>query len=406
MVMVNRILNIVIFIAAIVSLLYAFLLFDRRTELRERGEKLADTMADVVKDLDLNSNTAYQKEINRDQFTTADGESKPGGKLGWAFFHEAFDPTTKTFPKFDSLMQDVKKQSADIREQRDILANSIAEHANLFNQPGTEATAYQGIDTYDDAKKALFENLEKVRKRDEAIASKIEETAKKIGHPVNKETLMDTENYDEPLISFGFQVNKLKEQAVNYGDTLAQAVAKIDAHEFEANVEMIRDENAYVAELTAILNDFANINENLRDYEKYKVEFLETKDTLERTIEALESANENLATMENKLANLEADYANLNQKYQKMIGSTAKAQTSALKKLAGKVIDVNYDWNYVVINLGTKDNLPEELEMIVAREQEYICKVLITKVYREYAVAEILPKFKKGNVIEGDRVIF
>jgi hypothetical protein len=82
------------------------------------------------------------------------------------------------------------------------------------------------------------------------------------------------------------------------------------------------------------------------------------------------------------------------------------ASGATLKKLSGSVVDVNYDWNYVIINLGAKDNLPPKLEMIVAREKEYICRVVVSKVYDDYAVAEVLPDLKKGKVLEGDRVIF
>ena len=201
-------------------------------------------------------------------------------------------------------------------------------------------------------------------------------------------------------------MTKLKEQRVNFSDALSQAVAKIDVHDFEVNTELLNDDNAYAGELTAILNDFTSINEKLKDYEKYKVEFLETKDTLARTILALESSHDNLAALENKLGNLEREYTSMKSRYNRLIGDTSQPKDSRLQKLEGLILDVDYDWNYVVLNLGAKDNLPENLEMTVARAQEYICKVLVTRVYNNYSVAEILPKLKEGNVIEGDRVIF
>ncbi len=407
MVLVNKVLNILILVGALLSCAYSYLLFERRTELRDRGEKLADAIASTVKDLDVKSGTTYSAEINRNDFSGgANGETLAGGPLGWAYFHASYDSETQSHAKFENVLEEVKKQAQDIRGQRDLLADGLSQHAGLFEQEGFEIEAFQEVASYEESLKDLYAGLEDIRKRDDAIITKIDETATKIGQPIDKDLLTSTDTYDEPLISFGFHVGKLKERVVNYVDTLAQVVDKISAHEFEVDAQLLKDDNAYAGELTSLLNDFANINEKLTDYERYKVEFLEAKDTLEKTIEALETSNDNLATLESKLANLEADYASLNKNYNQLAGSANKAQPSQLKKLEGTVLNVNYDWNYIIINLGRNDNLPEDLEMTVAREKEYICKVLVTKVFEKHSVAEILPKMKIGSVIEGDRVIF
>ena len=406
MVLLNRTLNILLVIFAITSLTLGYLLFERRMELRDHGEKLADTVGQVVKVLDKNSGTKLQTDIHRKDFTNSDGQSMLGGTLGWAYFHNSYDAEFGTAVEFSQVLDKVKKQATDVCEQRDSLALTLTEIAALFKQESEPVSAYQDLAKFADAKKTLFENLEKVRQRDDAIIVKIEEVAKKIGVPLDKDALVDLENFEEPLAALGLEAMKVKERMINYSDTLSQAVAKIDSHDFEVNAEMLSDDAAYAGELTAILNDFASINEKLKDYEKYKIELLETKDVLERTNLALESSHDNLAALEDKLANLEQEYASMKTRYNRLIGDTSKPEDSRLQKLEGTVLDVDYDWNYVVLNLGSKDNLPENLEMTIAREQEYICKVLVTRVYKNFSVAEILPKLKEGNVIEGDRVIF
>ena len=402
----NRILNIVLLIFAVTSLVFGYLLFERRKGLRDRGEKLADTVSEIAKTLDENSGTNLQNDVHRKDFTTNDGKTISGGTLGWAYFHDAQDAETQSTPKFDTVLDKVKKQTQDLREQRDLLAATLASIATIFGQQGDIPTAYQNLGEFEASRKVLLENLEKVSKRDEAIIVKIKEIGNKVGIPIDANMLADTEKFDEPLINLGLEISKLKERTVNFEDTLSQAVAKIDSHEFEVDPALLSKDVEYVGQLTTILNDFTNINDKLKDYEKYKVEFLETKDTLEKTRIALESSHDNLAAFENKLANLESEYASIKTRYNRLIGDTSKPEDRQLQKLEGKILDVDYDWNYVVLNLGSKDSLPENLEMTVAREQEYICKVLVTKVYKDYAVAEILPKLKEGNVIEGDRVIF
>ena len=76
-----------------------------------------------------------------------------------------------------------------------------------------------------------------------------------------------------------------------------------------------------------------------------------------------------------------------------------------LDELTGSVLDVNYDRNYVLIDIGGMHNMRPNYTMIVARNDELICKVKTTRVYKKYAVAEILPELNKGAVIAGDRVI-
>jgi DNA repair exonuclease SbcCD ATPase subunit len=406
MVILNRVLNVLIFVLAIVTLLFGFLLFNRRVELRDRGEKLADAVAEIVKDLDTESGTAYQGEINRDDYVGADQKKKPGGKLGWAYFHEIRDKKTKSYQKFDNILDEVKKQAKDVREQRDMLANAISEYAKLFEADGDDKASYQQIATYEESLVELKNNFESVRDRNDEIIVKIEEIANKIEFPLDKDVLKDNEQFKVPLTNLGFHASKLKERMVNYADTLSDAVNKIDSHDFEASVDLLVDDNEYLNQLTAIRNDFASINDKLKEYDKYKITILEKEQELERTIEALEATNENLATLEGKLANIESDYARLNKRYTMLVGDTSKTGTTQLKKVEGKVLNVNYDWSYVIIDLGKEDNLPENLELIVAREGEYICKVLVTRVFKNYAIAEILPKVKLGNIIEGDRVIF
>ena len=72
----------------------------------------------------------------------------------------------------------------------------------------------------------------------------------------------------------------------------------------------------------------------------------------------------------------------------------------------GKITKINYDFNYVVLDIGGDKKIPMHLTMTVARHQEYICQVRVTKIYKSFAVAEILPDMKKGDPIPNDRVVY
>ena len=203
MIWLNRTLNILLVIFSITSLILGVLLYERRQELRDRGEKLADALSEVVKALDENSGTTLQKDVHRKDFSGPDGATMAGGTLGWAYFQESYDPDSQDYTEFNNVLGKVKKQASDVREQRDTLASTLAEVNGLFNFKGTTSSNYQNVTEFGNAKKALFENLEKVRQRDQAIVLKIQEIANKIGTPLDKETLVDPENFEEPLSRSG-----------------------------------------------------------------------------------------------------------------------------------------------------------------------------------------------------------
>ena len=45
------------------------------------------------------------------------------------------------------------------------------------------------------------------------------------------------------------------------------------------------------------------------------------------------------------------------------------------------------------------------MTLLVRRDQEYICRVRLTKVEKRFAVGDILPGLQQGTVIKGDSVI-
>jgi hypothetical protein len=402
----NKFLAVLILLAAGGALGLSFGLYKHRTELRNRGELLADTLSEVVKELDVASGTTVGSKLNRGEYAAADNKTYGGGTLGWAAYHDKLDANGDD-SAFKGDLKMAETQAQKIREQRDALATGLSDTAALFGKDDIELTAFQNVNSYAESVDAVQLHLNSVNERDKALISKIEELAFKIKHDMEKGALNDLENFSGPLQGFSDKVTGLQERSEVYADTIEQITTKIDRHEFEMNEEMVADEVQYVAEMTALLNDFNNINEKLKEYEKNKLELLETKDNLEKTIESLEDANENVAQLEDKLANVEADLKVLEQKLASVIGGPGGSSDSVGQLVKqGTVVDVNYDWNYVIIDIGGRDNLPPKLELMVAREKEFICKVLVTNVFPDYAVAEILPDLKQGEVIEGDRVFF
>jgi hypothetical protein len=72
--------------------------------------------------------------------------------------------------------------------------------------------------------------------------------------------------------------------------------------------------------------------------------------------------------------------------------------------LKGNVVVVDPKWDFVVLNIGEDQGAVQEGELLVSRDGKLVAKVVITSVQKGRCIANILPGWKLGEVIEGDVV--
>lgn len=73
--------------------------------------------------------------------------------------------------------------------------------------------------------------------------------------------------------------------------------------------------------------------------------------------------------------------------------------------LTGKVLAVDPKWDFVVIDIGEKQGLLPRSEMLINRDGKLVAKIKIVTVELDRSIANIMPMFKVGEVMEGDEVI-
>ncbi len=84
------------------------------------------------------------------------------------------------------------------------------------------------------------------------------------------------------------------------------------------------------------------------------------------------------------------------------ISTPSVAQIGSSKE--GKVLVVNRDFDFVVINLGTKDGLKIGDQLSIWRDGKQISKAQVEKVYEAMAAATLLTEDQKGQVKVGDLI--
>jgi phosphatidylserine/phosphatidylglycerophosphate/cardiolipin synthase-like enzyme len=72
--------------------------------------------------------------------------------------------------------------------------------------------------------------------------------------------------------------------------------------------------------------------------------------------------------------------------------------------LHGKIIVVDPKWDFVVLNIGDDQGVVPDGEMLVSRDGKLVAKVIIRSVQKDRSVANIVPGWKMGEMIEGDDV--
>jgi hypothetical protein len=72
--------------------------------------------------------------------------------------------------------------------------------------------------------------------------------------------------------------------------------------------------------------------------------------------------------------------------------------------LRGKILVVDPKWDFVVLNIGLAQGAIENGELLVSREGRLVAKIVVRSVEKNRCIANIIPGWKLGEVIEGDEV--
>ena len=76
------------------------------------------------------------------------------------------------------------------------------------------------------------------------------------------------------------------------------------------------------------------------------------------------------------------------------------------KGLAGKIVVVNKDWNFVVVDVGTDAGALVNGIFLVHRQDQLIGKIRVSSVTRNLALAEIVNDWQASPFREGDKIVY
>jgi len=72
--------------------------------------------------------------------------------------------------------------------------------------------------------------------------------------------------------------------------------------------------------------------------------------------------------------------------------------------LKGKVLVADPKWDFVVLDVGADQGVAEQGELLVSRDGKLVAKLRIETVEKGRCIANVMPGWKLGDVMEGDQV--
>jgi predicted nucleic acid-binding Zn-ribbon protein len=401
---VNKIVNILVLILAIASAVLAFMLFSKKDQILKGWKDMAQEINKTAKILDTGSTETVSSKL---------------ANIG---NHKQIE-NLKALAALD-------KQAKAVVDQRDALAEGIKEIATkLVAGSETEVADLQDIKKYADGKTEVMGKIDNVVKRNNAIVAGVVATAKSVGVTLDPSALK-SEGYINQLQVFKSKVDtvqsrhdKFESHIKNVADILGQSSPSLSGSSYASELKSHADSVTEFKEkfdkteeaLTTTKQELADARKSIEDKDNKIAE----------TSKQLEDQTKKCARLEKEIAIIRGDDGG------NVAAIIPQGATEALKRLKGKVVEINDKWNFVVIDLGKKSKysqslgmikgkekfhevdapLPDNENMIVARslgkENELIGKIKIVKVYDYCAICNVLPEPKTGKSVQvGDVVYF
>lgn len=117
---------------------------------------------------------------------------------------------------------------------------------------------------------------------------------------------------------------------------------------------------------------------------------------------------EQIATLPEELKRLKAELTAAQEKIRgltsKVSASNGGPEAELPAGLKGRVLVVDPKWHFVVLDAGQQKGVVEHGELLVTRNGRLIAKVVVSSVDKERCIANVVPGWEFGDVLEGDSV--
>ena len=225
-------------------------------------------------------------------------------------------------------------------------------------------------------------------KADLAISKKAEENKGAAVEQIQKDLKSTKDKLDAET--------KAKEQAVAQADAMKP--------DLEKNKTQVADLTTQIAAKTS---DVAKLTADLEEAKKkVPTEGVAGVNPLEETVKQLQAQIEEGKVV---IAKQTTDLDTAHKRIEDLDKEKSTRMASKMRNgLEGRILAVNQAWNFVVLNLGDKNGVIGNAEMLIKRGSQLVGKIRITSVEPSTSIADIVANsVPRGvNIQPGDNVIY
>jgi hypothetical protein len=165
------------------------------------------------------------------------------------------------------------------------------------------------------------------------------------------------------------------------------------------------DDKAQIKRADDLSDKLAKTTQTLDDTQNQLAAYRATGFTADQVgglSKALKSSQAELEAVQEENGVLQRTVSRLNNQLAQLVGTNYVVTLRA--DLKGKVVAVDPKWDFVVLNIGGDEGVLDDGEMLVSRDGKLVAKVIVRSVQKDRSIANVMPGWQLGEIIEGDVV--
>ena len=400
MAILNRVINILILLAAIAAVVFSYLLFSKREQLVKGWAQMAVAINTAAKTLDDGgaSGTTAAKDLPEDKLK-----------------HENYDQLGSVLPK-------LKENAGKIVAQRNELADTMQKAAARLAISNVESKNLKSVSAYKDQERIFINGVQQFRTNRDAVAREYAQTFSRFGASVSASDLNNPAKFRSAISSGNMKVQDVVDRKNQYADYLGRIVSAMELPRPKVSGP------AYKAELDSALKNIKNKNSELKTA---KYQLAAEKRRTQQLMQQIAGHKKTISDRNLAIQKKEKEIKDLNNILTRdgSLNLPEKMLTSSdpecYKYVRGVVEYVDKDYGFIQINIGShysfvqhygiKENrvlfpLQVGKVMTVVRnlgtdKPLFIGKVMVSKVDEKSSVCNLIgghPELYQ----EGDSVFF
>ena len=399
----NRIMLILILLAAAGAAVLSYFLFEKRTEMLKGWQLMADQINTTAKKMDQGSGTKVAADIKSGEFSHRD------------------------LTAMETRLKKLSAAAEKLIQQRDALAQTIS--TIVYDTVGEtiDKNELLKLDTYEAYQTKVAQSVKTKIQKERDAHRRIVANFAKVGAPLGKEVTPGTieNDFGVSLVNEIRKAVQEKNNLISEGNKAFRTVASV-AGTSHSNDNFAASSKSVYAAVTKLRAE-RNTERTGRTNAEAKV------NQLQRKIVQLERAKINL---EGNVKKLVAEIAMLRKKINPTNDANVNRMEYQPKDLnyylslyslvRNEVKKVDTKWNFVIIDLGAKttvqqtfagktyktvlDITPGTVMTVVrgikTKTPKVIAKIVLSEVHADHSVANIMMDTVQDTIREGDTVLF